>query len=134
MRKVFFIVIMLLSLKVNAQNKKPLDHTVYDSWQSIGETEISNDGRWVVYTIDVQEGDGTLVIQSTDSKYRETIARGYNIAITEDSRYAVLKIKPYYASIRQARIQNKTPDQFPKDSLVIVELGKGIIVKTARVK
>ena len=59
MRKVFFIVIMLLSLKVNAQNKKPLDHTVYDSWQSIGETEISNDGRWVVYTIDVQEGDGT---------------------------------------------------------------------------
>lgn len=134
MRKVFFIIIILLAVKVNAQNKKPLDHTVYDSWQSIGEREISNDGRWILYTIEVQEGDGTLVIQSADSKYRETIARGYNITITEDSRYAVFKIKPPYAAIRQARIQKKTPDQFPKDSLVIVELGKGIVVRAARVK
>ena len=134
MRKVFFIVIILMAAEVNAQNKKPLDHTVYDSWQSIGERKISNDGKWIVYTVDVQEGDGTLIIQSADSKYRETIARGYDITITEDSRYAVFKIKPPYTGIRQARIQKKTPDQFPKDSLAIVELGKGVVMKTARVK
>ena len=52
---------------VDAQ-KKPLDHTVYDNWQSIGEKLISANGKFVAYTINVQEGDNTLVIQSTDGK------------------------------------------------------------------
>jgi len=29
---------------------------------------ISNDGKWVVYTIDPQEGDNELVIQSSDAQ------------------------------------------------------------------
>ena len=125
---------MLLAAGVHAQHKKPLDHTVYDSWQSIGERKISNDGKWIIYTVDVQEGDGNLVIQSSDMKYKETIPRGYNVTITEDSRYAVCKIKPPYADTRQARIKKKTPDDFPKDSLAIVELGTGIVLKEGRVK
>ena len=134
MRRIFFVITLLLSIDVHAQNKKPLDHTVYDSWQSIGERRISNDGRWIVYTVDVQEGDGALVIQSSDMQYRETIPRGYNVTITEDSRYAVFKIKPLYADIRQARIKKKASNDSPKDSMAIVELGKGIIVKEGRVK
>ncbi|HTN06214.1 alpha/beta hydrolase family protein [Agriterribacter sp.] len=134
MGRIFFVIVILLTADVHAQNKKPLDHTVYDNWQSIGERKISNNGRWIIYTIDVQEGDGTLVIQSSHMPYRETIPRGYDVTITEDSRYAVFKIKPTYTDIRQARIKKKTPDDSPKDSLAIVELGKGVVVKEARVK
>ncbi len=134
MRRIFFITGMLLALSVHAQNKKPLDHTVYDSWQSIGERKISNDGKWIIYSVDVQEGDGNLVIQSSDMKYKETIPRGYNVTITDDSRYAVFKIRPPYTDIRQARIKKKTPDDFPKDSLAIIELGKGVLLKEGRVK
>src|SRR4026208_391433 len=68
--------------------KKPLDHTVYDGWQTIGERMISNDGKWVVYTVNVQEGDNELVIQSSDAKYKKTVARGYNAVISEDNRFA----------------------------------------------
>ena len=64
MRKPVFLVIFFISQILCAQ-KKPLDHSVYDSWQSIGERMISNDGKWVVYTVNVQEGDNELVIQST---------------------------------------------------------------------
>src|SRR5215216_1575392 len=79
----------------NAQ-KKPLDHTVYDSWQHIGERMISNDGKWVVYTVDPQEGDNELVIQSADAGYKKSVPRGYSAAITEDSRFVVFRIKALY--------------------------------------
>ena len=36
---------------------------------------ISNDGKWVVYTINLQEGDNELVIQSCgDAAYKKIIA------------------------------------------------------------
>ncbi|HEX5025722.1 MAG TPA: prolyl oligopeptidase family serine peptidase [Agriterribacter sp.] len=134
MGKTFLIALILFAVNADAQNKKPLDHTVYDSWQSVGERKISNNGKWIVYCIDVQEGDGELVIQSADAKYRKIIPRGYNITITDDSRFAVFKIKPLYADIRQARIKKKKPEEFPKDSLMIVELGKEAVITEARVK
>ena len=42
---------LLLSPVLLFAQKKPLDHTVYDGWQSIGEKIISNDGRWLAWTV-----------------------------------------------------------------------------------
>lgn len=128
-----FILVFFISGFLFAQ-KKPLDHSVYNSWQSIGEKMISNNGNWVVYTIDVQEGDNELVIQSPYGKYKRTIPRGYNALITEDSRFVIFKIKPFYAAIREAEIKKKKDDEKPKDSLAIIELGKEEIWKVAAIK
>ena len=102
----YILVFLLFSFNFLLAQKKPLDHTVYDSWQSIGERMISNDGKWVVYTINVQEGDNELVIQSAaaDAKYKKVVPRGYNAVISEDSRFAIFKIKPSYKDTREARI------------------------------
>ncbi|MFT3704391.1 MAG: prolyl oligopeptidase family serine peptidase [Agriterribacter sp.] len=134
MKRLSFILFLLPAIIIHAQQKKPLDHTVYDGWQSIGEKKISNDGKWVAYTIALQEGDGSLVIQSTDAHYRNTIPRGYNATITNDSRFVIFKIKPLYNDTRQAQIKKKKADEFPKDSLGIMELGKDSITKIAGVK
>jgi len=133
MKKIGFSLVMLLLVQISFSQKKPLDHTVYDGWQHIGERMISNNGQWVVYTIEVQEGDNELVIQSSDAKYKITVPRGYNAAITEDSRYVVFKIKPLYKEIREARIKKKKPEEMPKDSLAIVELGRDSVWKKANV-
>src|SRR6187431_3223882 len=132
----YFLVLLLFTFHFSFAQKKPLDHTVYDSWQSIGERMISNDGKWVVYTINVQEGDNELVIQSaaSDAKYKKSIPRGYNAAISEDSRFAIFKIKPSYKENREARIKKKKPDDMPKDSFAVVELGKDNVYKVAKVK
>ena len=127
---------LLLTFNFLLAQKKPLDHTVYDSWQSIGERMISNDGKWVVYTINVQEGDNELVIQSAgaDARYKKIVPRGYNAAISEDSRFAIFKIKPFYKDTREARIKKRKPDDMPKDSFAVVELGKDSIYKVPKVK
>lgn len=134
MRKLLFISVLFINIAGYSQNKKPLDHTVYDGWQSIGEKKISNDGKWIVYTVALQEGDGSLVIQSTDASYKNTVARGYGATISDDSRFVVFKIKPFFNDTRQAQIKKKKPEEFPKDSLAIMELGKDSITKIARVK
>ena len=134
MLRIFFSLIGFSVCLASFSQKKPLDHTVYDSWQHIGEKMISNDGKWVVYTVEPQEGDNELVIQSSDARYKKTFPRGYTALITEDSRYVVFKIKPFYNDTRDAKIKKKRPDDMPKDSIAIVELGKEGIWKVAKVK
>jgi len=134
MKGIFLTLAVFVPFSYCLAQKKPLDHSVYDGWQHIGERLISNDGNWVVYTIDPQEGDNELVIQSADAQYKKTVPRGYTALITEDSRYVVFKIKPLFKDTREARIRKKKPDDMPKDSIGIIELGKETVWKAAKVK
>ena len=134
MKKLVFPLFVLIATNATAQNKKSLDHSVYDSWKSIGERLISNDGKFVVYTVNPQEGDGELIIQNPETKYKKVIARGYSAVITEDSKYVVFKIKPLFKDTRQAKIKKKKTDDMPKDSLGIAELGIDSVLKYPRIK
>jgi len=134
MRKITSAVFLLyLPLFLLAQ-KKPLDHTVYDVWQSIGERAITNNGKYVAYVINPQEGDGVLVVQSADSSYKKEIPRGYTITLTEDSRFLICKIKPLFKDTRDAKIKKKKADEMPKDSLAILQLGTDSLIKKPGVK
>lgn len=134
MRKLLCIPVLLLAgLHVTAQ-KKPLTHSEYDGWQNINERYISANGKWVVFTVTPQEGDATLVIQATDNSYKKEIPRGYAAAITEDNRFVVCKVRPLFTATRDAKIKKKKPDDMPKDSLAIVELGKDSVLRIPRVK
>jgi dienelactone hydrolase len=130
-------VILLLAIMLSAfafAQKKPLDHTVYDGWQSIGEKMISNNGAFVVYTITPQEADASLVIQNSLNTFKREIPRGYNAVITEDNKYVVFKIKATYKDIRDAKIKKKKPEEMPKDSLGILEMATNNLQKVAQVK
>ncbi len=124
---------LLFSLYLFAQ-KKPLDHSVYDSWQSIGEKMISNDGKIVVYTITPQEGDALLVIQESSGKKLLEVPRGYAARISPDAKLVVFKIKPTFQQTRDAKIKKKKADELPKDSLAIVGIADISIQKFPRVK
>ncbi|WP_300602920.1 prolyl oligopeptidase family serine peptidase [Niabella sp.] len=129
MKKLILTTLTGLVCLVAIAQKKPLDHTVYDRWQSIGKTVLSNNGKWAVYNINVQEGDDELVIQAADQSYKKMIARGYDARITGDNRTVVFKIKPLYSEIRQAKIKKKKPADMPRDSFAVVTLGEDRVLK-----
>ncbi|MBV9989144.1 MAG: S9 family peptidase [Chitinophagaceae bacterium] len=133
MKKFFLACGCLIALSLHAQ-KKPLDHSVYDSWQNLGDRSLSRDGKWLTYSINPQEGDGVLVVQSADGSYKKEFPRGYLPAISEDSRYLVFRIKPFFKDTRDAKIKKRKPDDMPKDSLAILQLGADNAVKVPRVK
>jgi dienelactone hydrolase len=133
-KKIFYLGCVFIPLLSTAQNKKPLDHSVYDSWESIGEKVISNDGAYIAYSITPQEGDGRLVIQKASGEILTEVSRGYNVSISSDNNNVVFKIKPWYKETRQAKIKKKKPEELPKDSLGIFNLAKRELQKYGRVR
>ena len=114
--------------------KKPLDHSVYDQWQSVKETIIQPQGQYIVYTIVPQEGDGQLFIRNISTKEIIQIDRGAQAIFSEDGMFVFGKIKPFFAETRKAKIDKKKADELPKDSLFIYDIKKAQLDKIANVK
>ncbi|HSF45065.1 MAG TPA: hypothetical protein VLA58_03615, partial [Chitinophagaceae bacterium] len=133
MRILCCILFLTLSIEIFAQ-KKPLDHSVYDQWESIGERKISNNGKWVAYLRSVQEGDDELFVENVEGNNKIRVPRGYNVEFTRDSRFAVMLVKPFFAETREARIKKKKVEDMPKDTLVIITLETGSVEKHGGVR
>src|SRR5471030_1593976 len=118
------MVCAFMSASAQKAAKKPLDQNVYDGWQSVAGDRISNDGKWILYGVRAQAGDGELVITDIGNTNKTHIARGDTARFTGDSKFAVLMIKPPYEVVRQMRIKKKKQSEFPKDTMAIVTLGK----------
>lgn len=131
--KIFLSVLFCLPLLLWAQ-KKPLDHSVYDKWQSISERSISNDGKWVAYIEAVQEGDDACYVVALDGSRKYQVPRGYSVRFNKNASHAVMLVKPAYSATREARIRKKKPEDMPKDSLAIIELATGQIRKVPNVR
>ena len=133
MKRILCSCLFLLSISVQAQ-KKPLDHTVYDQWQSLKDVVLSNDGSWMSYTIAPQEGDAILYVKNLKTKQAFTFDRGAQAQFTENSSFLIAKIKPTFNETRQAKISKKKPEEMPKDSLLILDLQSNEIKIIASVK
>jgi dipeptidyl aminopeptidase/acylaminoacyl peptidase len=114
--------------------KKPLDHTVYDSWENVGMKQLSDNGQWASYTILQQEGDATLYLNNLTGNSKITVPRGGMLQFSADSKYAAFLIKPLYKDTRQEKIKKKKADDMTKDSLGFVNLFTAAITKVPRVK
>ncbi|HEV3325343.1 MAG TPA: hypothetical protein VG052_07040, partial [Puia sp.] len=134
MRSSLCFILFLLAIHPAFSQKKPLDPTVYDGWQRVGERVLSADGKYIAYTVVPQEGDGCLYIRATGGNYAKQIPRGASVDFTADGRYVVFLIRPFFKDLREARIKKKPPEQMPKDTLGWVELGKDSVVRIPRVK
>lgn len=137
MRKILFstsLILLVFCSLVQSQSKKPLDHSVYDSWQSISSEKLSNDAKFVSYSITVQEGDANLFIKNLKSNTTFNHQRATTSEFTFDNQFAVFQIKPFFKDTRQAKIKKKKPDDMPKDSIGILNLSSNNLVKIARVK
>ena len=102
--------------------KIPLDHTVYDTWQSVKEVVYQPQGQFFAYTIMPQEGDGQLFIKDLKSNWEYKLPRGAQPTFSDNGKYLIAKIKPFFSETKQAKIDKKKTDELPKDSLFIYDL------------
>ena len=116
---------VLTALPLSAQ-KKPLDHSVYDTWQTVSSIQNPYGGNWLLYSVTLQDGDDTLHIYDiAKGTVAYTIPRGSGAVISQDGTKAVyMTVAPNQAT-RQAKIDKKKAHEMPKDSLVILDLKSG---------
>ncbi|HWC95162.1 MAG TPA: prolyl oligopeptidase family serine peptidase [Candidatus Sulfopaludibacter sp.] len=135
------------------QAPRPLNHRDYDAWRTIAGQNLSPDGKFLAYSVFPEEGDGSVILRNLvtgkESSYPAgtrpapaagseeapaTQARGVAIAFSSNSHTLVFGTFPSKAEMDKAKKEKKTPDQMPKDGMVIVDLTSGQAVTVARVK
>jgi len=114
--------------------KKPLDHTVYDSWKEITYKALTPDGNFAALTVNPQDGDGKVIFYNLKTNAQDSVKRAAEIALSYDSRYAILKIKPQQKLVKDLRRQKKKKEDLPKDSLGIYSFANRKTEKIADVK
>ena len=132
----------LVSTSLLAQSqKRPLNASDYDRWQSVKSEKIAHDGRWIAYQIDPQEGDGRLEVMAApvaastatpSPKY--VFPRGYMAQFTPDSKFLVMRLKVPVADTRKAKLKKKKADEMPKDSLLVLDMATGKTTKMPNIK
>ncbi len=133
MRRILTILILFVSIQGYAQ-KKPVDHSVYDKWESVGSKQLSNNGVWTSFAILQQEGDASLNLVNLTNNSKIKVSRASNAQFTNDSKFAAVTIKPWYTDTRNARIKKTKAEDQTKDTLGIVDLTTNNITKISRVK
>lgn len=120
LQHIFSIALIFTALSLSAQERKPLNPDVYDSWNAIDRPEISRNGNMVTYEINPQYGDGQLIIHRFGSAAADTVARAYQAAISAESGYTAFRIKALLEQTRKAKVEGKKKDDLPGDSLGIL--------------
>jgi len=135
MKRLFFPILatmVLCSTGAYAQ-KKPLDHSVYDAWESSQIHKLSKDGSVLAYSVNKQAGDAVLYVRNLNTGAELVIPRGERFTITEDAAFATCFIKAPYDSTRNAKIAKKKKEDMPKDTAAYIRLSDLSIVKLPKV-
>ena len=74
----------LLLTTILYSQKKPLDHSVYDSWKSLSRTSVTHDGTITATLISPQEGDTSLMIRHIPGNRTLTLERVNSYTLSMD--------------------------------------------------
>lgn len=93
MKKLLTVLILIVTPFTLPAQKKPLDHSVYESWPFITDQQVSNNGLFMIYTVTSEKAGSLLTIQATDTSWRQELPRVEHAVITADSRRVICYMK-----------------------------------------
>ena len=123
-----------LFASANAQTKPALDHTVYDKWETLGGYAITDNGEWAAYYCNREENDGSVNVINLKTEKTIMVPRGARMKFSPDGKHLVFTIRPTHAQQKEAKMKKLKGDKLPKDTLGILELSTGNLVKFPALK
>ena len=86
---------LILTAALSYAQKPALDHSVYDSWNTLRALSLPHNGDIMMYTINPGEGDLTLVIENIRTGSKFEISRASRAQISDDCKTVIATIKPF---------------------------------------
>lgn len=114
--------LLLIAAASQAQQKPPIGHDAFDSWKSISTQTLSPSGKYIYYSISPQEGDAVTELKDQQNNLLYRRERGAMPRLTQDEKFFISSVKPYFKETREAKIKKKKPDEMPKDSLAVFNI------------
>ena len=139
---VFFQGLLCLFLATNclAQSdliaKKALDHSDYDKWHTVSGQRISNDGKWISYSIrsGKDEAESTLKIRRVGQTKEYSVSRASGPRFSFDSKFMVYRVTPDKDRIKKLKKEKAKPDEIPGTYLEVLNLESGEKFNDERVR
>ncbi|MDR6941361.1 alpha/beta hydrolase family protein [Mucilaginibacter pocheonensis] len=85
-RKLIFTALICWAAGDSYAQKKALDFSVQDGWPALESKRISNDGKYMMYTITTIKSGTDMVVQATGTKWSRKITNLKNAEFTQDSK------------------------------------------------
>ena len=105
MKRLSLILALILTAALSYAQKPALDHSVYDSWNTLRALSVPHNGDIMMYTITPGEGDLSLVIENIRTGKKFEIPRASRAKISDDCRTVIATIKPFFSQTRDAKIK-----------------------------
>jgi dipeptidyl aminopeptidase/acylaminoacyl peptidase len=140
------LVVAIMPLLLRAQAPAPLDGARggpkpialedYPKFKRITAPAISNDGRWMLYTLTPNDGDATLFVKALDGDKVYEVPRGTGAFFSENGRWVAYFIAPPAAEGRGGRgrggrggagqAQGAAAETPPARPFELIDLGSGV--------
>lgn len=134
MRGLLVFVILLLTTMSGYAQKKVLDHPDFDIWNRIQNSSISNDGKFIMYSLQKGEKDSHLEIKDGNANLVFDHERGEKGKFTYNSKFALFTIKAWQDSVREMKRRKVKKNDMPKDTLAIYALGSKELTKIGNIQ
>jgi len=134
MHKIFTLIAVLVSFITVAQQKKVIDHTVYNDWKSLKNSSISNDGKYISYEVKPHRGDGYLYVYNTETKVLDSFFRAKSASFSGAGSYLAFRITPGFDTLRTCELKKIDKKKWPKDSLGIYLLDQDSLIKMPKLE
>jgi len=90
-------------IRAQTAGPRPITLDDYAQFKRISGAAISTDGKWMLYTVAPNDGDGTLFVKSLDGDTVHEVARGTGASFSENARWVAYFIVPPSARGRGGR-------------------------------
>ncbi|MBK8391208.1 MAG: S9 family peptidase [Saprospiraceae bacterium] len=111
--------LFLSSFALIGQGKKVMTPDVFSKWRRINDESISDDGKFVIYTMNREQHDDEVVLYSVESGQKKVFDRGKKPMLTNDGKLLILSISPPMDSLREMKRRKVKKDDLPKDTLYV---------------
>ncbi len=133
MRFITLAIFLVVCAAVSGQ-KKVLDHSDFEIWNSIENKHLSPDGAFVLYHLEKGEKDQFLKIKHTDGRPAFSYDRARDGQFTNNSKYTLFTIGAWKDSVLALKRRKVKKEDLPGDSLGIYDLEKGSLLKLPNVR
>jgi hypothetical protein len=83
----------------------------YTKWQNLGSSSISDDGKWISWSIRMVDGDDSLFIKNTGSGKLYSYSLSSGVSFSSDSKWASMRIG-YSEKETEKMVEQKKPIRF----------------------
>jgi dipeptidyl aminopeptidase/acylaminoacyl peptidase len=133
MKAIFTTLLILISVVGFAQ-KKTLEQADLAIWNTIQDRSISNNGSYIMYSLEKGETDNYLKIKDGKAALVFEHERSEKGQFTYDSEFALFTIKAWQDSVKEMKRQKVKKKDLPKDTLAIYNLQDNSLIAIANVK